>query len=145
MVRAVARLAAVGSLIAVLSVAAVSPSYADGALGLNGPTGEPLPWTLAAVVGLGGAAFLVRAVLRLRPAPQAQRVTAPQSQRVRSVSGASRTAQLVSTPPEPAGSLSLPAGSLSQPAGSLSQSVGSLPASSSSRASRSSADAAPAR
>lgn len=74
MVRAVARVAAVGSLIAGLAVAGFSPAYADGALGLNGPTGEPLPWTLAAVVGVGGAAFLVRAVLRLRAMPQAQRV-----------------------------------------------------------------------
>lgn len=70
MVRAVARLAAVGSLITALGVTGFSPAYADGALGLNGPTGEPLPWTLAAVVGLGGAAFLVRAVLRLRGTPQ---------------------------------------------------------------------------
>jgi len=70
MVRAVARLAAVGSLITILGVAGFSPAYADGALGLNGPTGEPLPWTLAVVVGLGGAAFLVRAVLRLRGTPQ---------------------------------------------------------------------------
>jgi hypothetical protein len=117
MVRAVARLAAVGSLITVLGVAAFSPAYADGALGLNGPTGEPLPWTLAVVVGLGGAAFLVRAVLRLRATPQTQRVGA--ASRV----AASRAAQLVSSP-DPAGS---------------------PPASNSSRASRSSADAVPAR
>jgi hypothetical protein len=66
MARALARLTAIGSLITVLALAGFSPAYADGALGLNGPTGEPLPWTLAAVVGLGGAAFVVRAVLRLR-------------------------------------------------------------------------------
>lgn len=66
MVRACARLAAIGSLAAVFVFAAFSPAYAAGALGLNGPTGEPLPWTLAAVVGFGGVAFLVRAVLRLR-------------------------------------------------------------------------------
>ncbi|HET8640349.1 MAG TPA: hypothetical protein VFM37_00325 [Pseudonocardiaceae bacterium] len=66
MVRACARLAAIGSLTAVFVLVAFSPAYAAGALGLNGPTGEPLPWTLAAVVGLGGVAFLVRAVLRLR-------------------------------------------------------------------------------
>jgi hypothetical protein len=120
MVRAVARLAAVGSLITVLGVAAFSPAYADGALGLNGPTGEPLPWTLAVVVGLGGAAFLVRAVLRLRATPQTQRVGAASgASRV----AASRAAQLVSSP-DPAGS---------------------PPASNSSRASRSSADAVPAR
>lgn len=77
MVRAVARLAVVGSLITGLGVAGFSPAYADGALGLNGPTGEPLPWTLAVVVGLGGAAFLVRAVLRLRGTQRVapQRVT----------------------------------------------------------------------
>src|SRR5262249_25876192 len=98
MFRAVARLAAVGSLITGVGVAGFSPAHADGVLGLNGPTGEPLPWTLAVVVGLGGAAFLVRAVLRLRTAPQrvtapqAQRVTAPQAQRVTRVSGANRTA-----------------------------------------------------
>src|SRR5215470_6098601 len=132
MFRAVARLAAVGSLITGVGVAGFSPAHADGVLGLNGPTGEPLPWTLAAVVGLGGAAFLVRAVLRLRTAPQRvtvpQRVTAPQAQlvtvpqasqaqRVTRVSGANRTAQLVS---------------------SL-DSAGSLPVPNSSRASRSSA------
>jgi hypothetical protein len=115
MARAVARLAAVGSLITVLVVASFSPAYADGALGLNGPTGEPLPWTLAAVVGLSGAAFLVRAVLRLRAAPQPSRSP--------SVSGANPTAQ-------PVPSLD-PAGSLLAPNSSL--------------ASRSSADAVPAR
>jgi hypothetical protein len=66
MARACARLAAIGSLVTVFVLAAFSPAYADGALGLNGPTGEPLPWTLAAVVGVSGIAFLVRAVLRLR-------------------------------------------------------------------------------
>jgi hypothetical protein len=64
-VRAALRVAAVGSLLAVLVVAGNMPAMADGALGLNGPTGEPLPWTLALVVGFGGGAFLVRAVLRL--------------------------------------------------------------------------------
>lgn len=90
MARAVARLAAVGSLITALVVAGFSPAYADGALGLNGPTGEPLPWTLAAVVGVSGAAFLVRAVLRLRAAPQPPHLS--------SVSGANPAAQLVSSP-----------------------------------------------
>ena len=66
MVRAVLRVAAVGSVIAVLVVAGNWPAMADGALGLNGPTGEPLPWTLALLVGVAGAAFLVRAVLQLR-------------------------------------------------------------------------------
>lgn len=66
MIRACARLTAICSMIAVFVLAAFSPAYAAGALGLNGPTGEPLPWTLAVVVGFGGVAFLVRAVLRLR-------------------------------------------------------------------------------
>jgi hypothetical protein len=66
MVRATARLAAISSLVTVLILAGISPAYAGGALGLNGPTGEPLPWTLAAVVGVGGVAFVIRAVLRLR-------------------------------------------------------------------------------
>jgi hypothetical protein len=66
MVRAFLRVAAVGSLAAVLVVAGTWPASADGVLGLNGPTGEPLPWTLALFVGVGGAAFVVRAVLKLR-------------------------------------------------------------------------------
>ena len=66
MVRAVARLSVIGSLITVLIVTGYAPAYAAGALGLNGPTGDPLPWTLAAVVGFGGVAFIIRAVLRLR-------------------------------------------------------------------------------
>jgi len=66
MIRAILRITAVGSLAAVLVVAGTWPAAADGALGLNGPTGEPLPWTLALLVGVGGAAFLVRAVLKLR-------------------------------------------------------------------------------
>lgn len=66
MVRAFLRVAAVGSLAAVLFVAGTWPAAADGVLGLNGPTGEPLPWTLALLVGVGGAAFVVRAVLKLR-------------------------------------------------------------------------------
>lgn len=66
MARAFARLAAVGSLAAVFALVAGLPAHAAGALGINGPTGEPLPWTLAAVVGVGGVAFLVRAVLWLR-------------------------------------------------------------------------------
>jgi hypothetical protein len=77
MLRAAARLAAIGSLVTVMVVAGFAPAYADGAMGLNGPTGEPLPWTLAAVVGVGGIAFLVRAVVKLlvkqRRAPQAPR------------------------------------------------------------------------
>jgi len=64
-VRAALRVAAVGSLVAVLALAGNFSAVADGVLGLNGPTGEPLPWTLALLVGVGGAAFLVRAVLRL--------------------------------------------------------------------------------
>jgi hypothetical protein len=66
MIRAIVRVAAMGSLFVVFIVAGTWPAMADGALGLNGPTGEPLPWTLALVVGLGGAAFVVRAVIRLR-------------------------------------------------------------------------------
>jgi len=66
MPRAALRVAAVGSLVAVLVVTGYSPAFADGALGLNGPTGEPLPWTLAFVVGVAGAAFVVRALLKLR-------------------------------------------------------------------------------
>lgn len=66
MSRALVRVAAVGSLVAVLVVSGYSPALADGALGLNGPTGEPLPWTLTILVGLAGAAFVVRAVLKLR-------------------------------------------------------------------------------
>jgi len=66
MVRAFARLAAIGSTVAALVLASFSPAYAAGALGLNGPTGEPLSWTLAAVVVVGGVAFLVRAIVRLR-------------------------------------------------------------------------------
>lgn len=66
MVRAVMRVTAIGSLVVALVVAGSWPAMAAGALGLNGPTGEPLPWTLALVVGLGGAAFLVRAVVKLR-------------------------------------------------------------------------------
>ncbi|HEY3258992.1 MAG TPA: hypothetical protein VGJ95_01770 [Pseudonocardiaceae bacterium] len=65
MVRAVLRVAALGSLITVLIGTATLPALADGALGLNGPTGEPLPWTLALLVGVGGAAFVVRALLKL--------------------------------------------------------------------------------
>ena len=66
MVRAVLRVAALGSLVAVLVVAGSLPAVAAGALGLNGPTGEPLPWTLALLVGFAGAAFVVRALLKLR-------------------------------------------------------------------------------
>ena len=66
MVRAVLRVAALGSLVAVLVVTGNLPAMADGALGMNGPTGEPLPWTLALVVGFGAAAFLVRALRKLR-------------------------------------------------------------------------------
>jgi len=66
MERAVLRVTAVGSLIAALAVAGSLPAAAAGALGLNGPTGEPLPWTLALVVGLSSAAFVVRAALKLR-------------------------------------------------------------------------------
>jgi len=66
MVRAVLRVTALGSLVAVLIVTGNLPAMADGALGLNGPTGEPLPWTLALLVGVGGAAFVVRALLKLR-------------------------------------------------------------------------------
>jgi len=66
MIRAFLRVAAVGVLAAVLVVAGTLPAAADGALGLNGPTGEPLPWTLALVVSVAGAAFVVRAVLKLR-------------------------------------------------------------------------------
>lgn len=66
MARACARLAAICSTIAVLVLVATSPANAAGVLGLNGPTGEPLPWTLAGVVVVGGVAFLVRAVQRLR-------------------------------------------------------------------------------
>jgi hypothetical protein len=66
MIRAILRVTAVGSLAVVLVVAGTWPAAADGALGLNGPTGEPLPWTLALLVGVGGAAFVVRAVLKLR-------------------------------------------------------------------------------
>jgi hypothetical protein len=66
MIRAILRAAVMGLLVAVLTVAGNWPAMADGALGLNGPTGDPLPWTLALVVGLGGAAFVVRAVIRLR-------------------------------------------------------------------------------
>jgi hypothetical protein len=66
MPRAALRVATVSSLAVVLLVSGWSPAMADGALGLNGPTGEPLPWTLAVVVGIAGAAFLVRAVLKLR-------------------------------------------------------------------------------
>lgn len=65
MSRAAQRVAAISSLIAVLAVNGGTPAFAAGALGLNGPTGEPLPWTLAVLVGIGGAAFLVRAVLKL--------------------------------------------------------------------------------
>jgi multisubunit Na+/H+ antiporter MnhC subunit len=65
MFRAALRVAAIGSMVAVLVVAGRTPAMADGALGLNGPTGEPLPWTLAIVVGLASAAFVVRAVLKL--------------------------------------------------------------------------------
>ncbi len=66
MPRAALRVAAVGSMVAVLVVTGYSPAFADGALGLNGPTGEPLPWTLAVVVGIAGAAFIVRALMKLR-------------------------------------------------------------------------------
>ena len=66
MARACARLAVIGSMITALVLVAVTPANAAGVLGLNGPTGEPLPWTLAAVVGIGAVAFTVRAVLRLR-------------------------------------------------------------------------------
>lgn len=66
MPRAALRVAAVSLLATVLVVTGHSSAIADGALGLNGPTGEPLPWTLALVVGVAGAAFLVRAVLKLR-------------------------------------------------------------------------------
>jgi hypothetical protein len=66
MSRAVARAASVGTLVAMLVISGYAPAMAAGALGLNGPTGEPLPWTLALLVGLAGAAFVVRAVLRLR-------------------------------------------------------------------------------
>lgn len=80
MYRAMARLAAVTGLIATVIVTGAGAAHADGVLGLNGPTGEPLPWTLAAVVGVAGVAFVVRAVLRLsrRPAPaEAQPATEP--------------------------------------------------------------------
>lgn len=66
MVRAVLRVTALGSLVTVFVVAGALPALAHGALGLNGPTGEPLPWTLALLVGVGGAAFVVRALLKLR-------------------------------------------------------------------------------
>ena len=65
MVRAVLRVAALGSLVGVLLATGNLPAMADGALGLNGPTGEPLPWTLALVVGFGGVTLVVRALLRL--------------------------------------------------------------------------------
>lgn len=66
MVRAAVRVAAISSLVALLVVTGFSPALADGVLGLNSPTGEPLPWTLALIVGLAGGAFVVRAVLQLR-------------------------------------------------------------------------------
>ena len=66
MVRAVLRVAALGSLVTLVVLASNLPAMADGVLGLTGPTGEPLPWTLALFVGLGGAAFVVRALLKLR-------------------------------------------------------------------------------
>jgi hypothetical protein len=65
MFRTVLRVAALGLLVAALAVAGNWPAVADGALGLNGPTGEPLPWTVALVVGFGGAAFVVRALVKL--------------------------------------------------------------------------------
>jgi hypothetical protein len=73
MVRAVLRVTWLGSVVAVLAIVGSWPMLADGALGLNGPTGEPLPWTLAMVVGLGGAAFVIRALLKLRPRRVARR------------------------------------------------------------------------
>lgn len=66
MFRAAVRVAAIGSLVTMLVVAGTWPASADGALGLNGPTGEPLPWTLAVLVALAGAAFVVRAAWKLR-------------------------------------------------------------------------------
>ncbi|HEY0636604.1 MAG TPA: hypothetical protein VGD67_03070 [Pseudonocardiaceae bacterium] len=66
MLRAVQRVGAISSLVAILVVTGYSTATAQGAMGLNGPTGEPLPWTLAGFLGIAGAAFLVRAVLKLR-------------------------------------------------------------------------------
>lgn len=67
MVRAILRVTWLGSVVALLAFVGSWPMMADGALGLTGPTGEPLPWTLATVVGLGGAVFVIRALRKLRP------------------------------------------------------------------------------
>ena len=64
MVRLVARVTMISTLITVLVMTGSWPAGADGVLGLYGPTGDPLPWTLAAVVLVGAVAFVVRTVIR---------------------------------------------------------------------------------
>lgn len=66
MLRVIRRIAAVGSVVAVLVITGNWPAGANGALGLNAPTGEPLAWTVAVLLVFGGLAFVVRAVARLR-------------------------------------------------------------------------------